>query len=269
MKSASLAAVLTCGAMLLIMCDSGPLCRVGRRYLLAGLLAFSTAWCSLSSLAREPDHVAWPWVALVGAAPGLVFVVAGVAALRFGYLSIRSSLFLHRHVNALMLASRPLPSHPDVRVLETDLPVAYSVPGSGIIALSSSVLDRLDDEQFGLVIAHERAHLRLRDDRWLVAASAFSLIAPPMARRLALAVEARADCHAVRGTTTGTTSLLRMVEEWLGLADSARDDFVTSRGCRHENGSPRHPQGHTWWLALAVGATWALAMPYTHLVTGV
>jgi hypothetical protein len=88
----------------------------------------------------------------------------------------------------------------DLVVLPTAEPVAYGVDGCPPqIVVSQGLRDRLDDDLFGFVIDHERAHLRRHHRRYLlVAIVAEALLGrlTPVARSalaLRLAVERAAD----------------------------------------------------------------------------
>lgn len=65
---------------------------------------------------------------------------------------------------------------PRVAVIETDVPNALSCGATGnsaLIIVTRGLLDSLDDDELGAVIAHECAHLRNHDTRTLAAAHAW------------------------------------------------------------------------------------------------
>ncbi|MBO2463906.1 M48 family metalloprotease [Actinomadura violacea] len=68
-----------------------------------------------------------------------------------------------RHREMLRLVAREHGRHADVLVLDHPVPVAYSLPARqrGIV-VSTGAQEALTDAELGAVLAHERAHLRLR-----------------------------------------------------------------------------------------------------------
>lgn len=82
-------------------------------------------------------------------------------------------------------------------VLPIDQPTAYAVPGRpGHIVVSRGMLRALDDDERRVLLAHERAHLRLRHHQYLrlvdIAVAVVPLLAP-MATRVRFATERWAD----------------------------------------------------------------------------
>jgi Zn-dependent protease with chaperone function len=86
---------------------------------------------------------------------------------------------------------------PDLAVLPIDEPTAYTRPGSpGQIVLSTGLLRSLEPAERRVVLAHERAHLECRHDRYVratqFAVAVFPVVAP-LARRVRFATERWAD----------------------------------------------------------------------------
>lgn len=92
---------------------------------------------------------------------------------------------------------RPLGRAEGLVVLPTDVPTAYAVPGQpGHIIVSRGMLRGLDPVERRVLLAHERAHLRLRHHRYLwiadISAAVFPLLAP-LRDRVRFATERWAD----------------------------------------------------------------------------
>lgn len=149
-----------------------------------------------SSLWRYQGHLA----------PGGILASAA-STLLLGYILSRLVTVIRHGRRARQLA-RPdswlgyherHPGH-ELVVIPTDSFLAYAIDGSPPqIVISEGLCDRLDDDMIGFVIAHERAHLRLRHRRYLLVAAvvdalcgAISLIARSTLA-LRLAVERAAD----------------------------------------------------------------------------
>jgi heat shock protein HtpX len=74
------------------------------------------------------------------------------------------------------LADMPFPR---IGLMPTDVPNAFSAgrsPKSGVIVVTCGLLDRLDDEEFEAVLAHELAHLANRDAFVMTIAAAPAMI---------------------------------------------------------------------------------------------
>lgn len=102
-------------------------------------------------------------------------------------------LIAHRHADS------------DALVVPHDVAVVYCMPGRrGQVVLTSGAIDALAKTELSAVLAHERAHLRMRHDAVLTVASALRAAFPfvPAFRRalaeLARLVEMQADDAAVR-----------------------------------------------------------------------
>jgi len=85
----------------------------------------------------------------------------------------------------------------DVEVLPSPELFAYTLPGAaGHIVMSQGLLDELDDVQFSVVLAHERAHGSLRHDRFVILGAITVALVPllePVRRCLRFALERWAD----------------------------------------------------------------------------
>ena len=160
-------------------------------------------------------------------ARGAALAVAGAA---LG----RALWSLATHVRALRRARRRqrrfiallgAPQPDGAALIDTDLAMAYSVPGGrgGRIVLTRGAVERLSPAGRAAVVAHERAHLSGRHDLVLlgaeVAADAFGVV--PFFRHalveLRALVEMLADDAAAR--RTGASPLARALED-LGVAPS-------------------------------------------------
>jgi Zn-dependent protease with chaperone function len=76
-------------------------------------------------------------------------------------------LIAHRHASSGAL------------VVPHDSALVYCLPGKrGQVVLTSGAIDALDEAELTAVLAHERAHLRMRHDTVLAAASALSAAFP-------------------------------------------------------------------------------------------
>jgi Zn-dependent protease with chaperone function len=84
-----------------------------------------------------------------------------------------------------------------VEVLPSADLFAYTLPGAGgHIVVSQGLVDELDDAEFAIVMAHERAHGALRHDRFVVLGAITVALVPvlaPLQRRLRFALERWAD----------------------------------------------------------------------------
>lgn len=135
------------------------------------------AWCRTVGLA----HDAVPPAA--GLASLMLLVAMGASLLRTGYRFRRDA--------------RNVESDTELVVVPTAKPMAYAVPGRrGHIVVSSGMLRALDDDERRVLLAHERAHLRLRHHLYIrltdLSASAVPLLAP-LAARVRFATERWAD----------------------------------------------------------------------------
>src|SRR6185295_17670929 len=78
------------------------------------------------------------------------------------------------------LASKNGIPKPKVAVVNTQVPNAFATgksPKSSLVAVTSGILDLLDDDELEAVIGHELSHVRSRDVLVLTLASVFSMVA--------------------------------------------------------------------------------------------
>ena len=96
----------------------------------------------------------------------------------------------------------------DIRILDHPIAVAYSLPGRHHrVVLSVGLVDLLTPAELGVVLAHERAHLRARHDllilpfqAWAAALGVFAGVRRANAAVAELAEMLADDCAARRGT---------------------------------------------------------------------
>ena len=120
------------------------------------------------------DHVP-QWLGL----PAIVLL--GVATVRLA------------RVRRLWIRTRYDTTH-GVEVLPSAQLFAYTLPGAGgHIVVSQGLVDELDEVELAIVMAHERAHGRLRHDRFVVLGAVAVALVPimaPLHRRLRFAPRA-------------------------------------------------------------------------------
>jgi Zn-dependent protease with chaperone function len=127
--------------------------------------------------------------------------------------------------------TRELDSHrPDagVVILSGEEPLAFSVPGrGGRIAISSGMLTALTPRERTALLAHERAHLRLRHHHFLVAVTLASTLNPllrPLANAARFTLERWADETAAQHV--GDRTLVATAVAKAALASHARPGFA-------------------------------------------
>ncbi|WP_157970738.1 M56 family metallopeptidase [Nakamurella deserti] len=104
-----------------------------------------------------------------GAARLVVLVLTVALGLRLFWTLVRSiaraGAARRQQHDALDILATPWPVEPGVLVLDHPTAVAYCLPGAvPRLVVSRGTLDALTDTELRLVLAHERAHLRLRHD---------------------------------------------------------------------------------------------------------
>ena len=168
------------------------------------LTADLAGWLHACALALRA-HYATPGGAALATA-GAVLAVSVTARLLYcvaaGWCTTRRRRRRQRH-GVQLIAHRHAGS--GALVVPHDTALVYCLPGKrGQVVLTSGAIDALDEAELTAVLAHERAHLRMRHDTVLAAASALSAAFPFVpAFRLAYAelvrlVEMHADDVAVR-----------------------------------------------------------------------
>lgn len=135
-----------------------------------------------------PDHA--PFGAIVGIAS---LITAAVGTVRVGRV-----LLHHRRIRCTDTCP--------IEFVDTDEVYAYTLPGPArTIAVSHGLRRTLDEREYEIVIAHERAHATHRHDRYKLVAlvtTAFVPVTEPVARRLDFYLERWADEEAVAQTGT-------------------------------------------------------------------
>lgn len=110
-----------------------------------------------------PDHRI-----VSGVIGGLAVVFAAVGTVRMALvlLAVRRMRSTHQCVFS---------------IIETPEVFAFTLPGpGGTVAISRGLRQSLDDDEFNIVLAHERAHARHRHDRFLVLALLVDAAMPVM-----------------------------------------------------------------------------------------
>lgn len=141
------------------------------------------------------------------AAAGTGIVLAGVVSARVAYCSTRALRQAARGRRAHSWALELVGRHDaalGVTVVEADGAIAYCLPGTGRIVLSTGALTALGPAELRAVLAHERAHLRGRHHLVLAGADALAQALPGLALfriardEIARLIEMLADDAAVR-----------------------------------------------------------------------
>lgn len=142
------------------------------------------------------------WFLSVGAA----IVLAAHLLLNLAFTAADTWRQRRRHRQLVELLSSPMPDRPGTRLIESEAPVAYCLPGAprSVTVLSDGLLRLLTDEELTAVVAHERAHVTQRHGILLMAFKAWRMALPwfPIASRaegaVAMLVEMLADDAARR-----------------------------------------------------------------------
>jgi heat shock protein HtpX len=131
-------------------------------------------------------------LAYVGVSAIAIAVIAGVMILAQWYFSDKIVLwstgakivsreqFPELHDLVERIVARNNLSKPRIAVINTRMPNAFATgktPKSSIVAVTTGLMDQLDNEELEGVIAHELAHIKNRDVLILTLASIFSMIA--------------------------------------------------------------------------------------------
>ncbi|WP_103348863.1 M56 family metallopeptidase [Amycolatopsis sp. CA-128772] len=155
-------------------------------------------------------------------------VVSGILLL---VLSVTGTLTVVRYVRWLRELTREIDRHqpgPGVVVLPEDEPVAFAAPGrGGRIAVSHGMLHALDTREREALLAHEKAHLRLRHHYFFAAISISGVLNPllrPLSAAAAFALERWADEAAARHV--GDRTLVATAVAKAALAGRTRPGFA-------------------------------------------
>jgi heat shock protein HtpX len=131
-------------------------------------------------------------LAYVGVSAIAIAVIAGIMILAQWYFSDRIVLwstgakivsreqFPELHDLIERIVARNNLSKPRIAVINTRMPNAFATgktPKSSVVAVTTGLMDELDNEELEGVIAHELAHIKNRDVLILTLASIFSMIA--------------------------------------------------------------------------------------------
>ncbi|MFX0577450.1 M48 family metalloprotease [Nocardia nepalensis] len=169
-----------------------------------------------TSPAREIDALGLPlWLAYV-----FVFALTLLVGARLIYAIVRVGVHTrrrrarHRMLVDLLDQSGPRRRASDIRVLASNEPIAYCLPGlRQRVVLSEGTLTSLQDAEVTAIVSHERSHLRARHDLVLEAFTAVHEAFPRVVRSKAalgsvkLLIELLADDSAVK--VTGPKPLAR------------------------------------------------------------
>lgn len=170
----------------------------------------SALGAGLSLVTARPWRGSWLDAALALVALAITVVVLGRLLLMGHVVGTELRRLRRRHRESVdLVARREAGMSRRTRVLEHDVPVAYCVPGTteARIVVSAAALERLDQPGLDAVLAHERAHLRMRHDLVLEAFTVLHRAFPrfvasdPALREVQLLVEVLADRAALRAAS--------------------------------------------------------------------
>ncbi|MGV8894906.1 MAG: M56 family metallopeptidase [Rhodoglobus sp.] len=175
--------------------------------MIGALLAFGLAPFGDDLLSGAAGLVASGFLAVPLTA---ALALAGAALLTFHLLLnlaltvVRSERQRRRHAQLVHLLSSPLELVPGARLLDSQAPVAYCLPGAvtSVTVVSAGLVALLDQDEMTAVIEHEKAHVSQRHDVVLVAFRAWYASLPwfPIAfraqREVGLLIEMLADDRA-------------------------------------------------------------------------
>jgi hypothetical protein len=165
------------------------------------IASIPTLWLiGLSGLAHAGLHnpvTDWSQHLLPGYRPiGAIIGVAAFVAASVGTFRAGRVLLHHRRLRCTDTCP--------IQFIDTAEVYAYTLPGpAGTIAISDGLRSALDDDEFAVVLAHERTHARHRHDRFkLLALLATSFVPPiePVMKRLDYYLERWADEEALDQT---------------------------------------------------------------------
>ena len=138
------------------------------------------AWCPAVPLSHD-----------VGRAAGSVSIVL----LMYGTLKLARLTARRRRMVSATRGRR-------FALQRSPIPAAFVIPGKpGCVVVSTGLLEHVTPEQRQVVLAHERAHIKQRHHRYLLAgelAASYVPILRPLANRIRLATELSADQAALR-----------------------------------------------------------------------
>lgn len=184
--------------------------------------AVPTLWLlgfgGLAQLGVRLPYLDWcrhllPQERLVGAGIGLLALLAAL----IGTIRVGRVVSLHWRLRVTDTCA--------CKIIDTDDVFAYTLPGpAATIALSRGLRDSLEDDEFGVVVAHEEAHARHRHDRFLLIALVTRAFLPPLtsvSRRLEFHIERWADEEALHQSGIARVVAARTIAK-VALAGVAR-----------------------------------------------
>lgn len=235
---------------------------------LSTMSALAVLWSLALLVVGFVGHIAWiseraGLCRAVAHAHDAIPPAAGIAAI--GALAA-STLSVFRHELHRPRMDAALDGNHELVVLPGDEPIAYAVPGRpGHIVVSVGMIRTLDIAERRVLLAHERAHLRLGHHRYLRVADLLTAAVPllrPISERVRFATErwadevaadvvgdrmltARAITHAALATSSaGSTPVLAMA----ALGVPARVDALLDE----------QPVGRRWTTTLSITSLVAL-----------
>ncbi len=203
-----------------------------------------------------PDH---PLVSGVIGGLAVVFATAGTVRMALVLLAVRRMRSTHRCAFS---------------IIETPEVFAFTLPGpGGTIAISRGLRQTLDDDEFNIVLAHERAHARHRHDRFLVLALLVDAAVPIMrsaTNQMRFHIERWADEAAVRTTASDRRAAARTLAKValakppapvvLGIASRG----IAARACALLDPPPAATPVRQAMIAAVVLMTTALSVTQVH-----
>lgn len=242
----------------------------------AAVLAALGAGLSLAThTVGRPSASLLGWL-VAGAAVGLSVLVAARLLLSGHRVGTELRTLRRRHREQLDLVAERDTSSSGLRLLDSEVPVAYCLPqmrGSRIV-VTSGVLRSLATDEVGAVLAHERAHLRVRHDlvleAFVVLRRAFPRIGSSRAAldEVGLLIEMAADRTAAR--VCGRVVVARALAQ-LGQGRSpegalgAGGTGLPARVERLTDPHPHRVQAAAVWLAavtVILAPSWWIAWPW-------
>lgn len=159
-------------------------------------------------------------------------------------------------------------------IVETPEVFAFTLPGpGGNIAISRGLRQTLDDEEFDIVLAHERAHASHRHDRFLVLALLVDAAVPVMrsaTNQLRFHIERWADEAAVRTTSADRRAAARTIAK-VALAEPPQPVVlgiathgVAARASALLDPPPAATAGHRALIGAVVLTTTVLSIAQVH-----
>lgn len=176
----------------------------------------------------------WQWALLVAA---LVMLARLLWCLVAQY--VRAQRARRRHVALVELLTSPSQADPGTRLLPSEVPLAYCVPGAaargtgapGTTVLSTGLIAALSEPERRAVIAHESAHLRYHHQLFVIPFAAWHRALPflPATARALSAVSAliefMADDAAVR--EAGPEALASAIATSAGIHPGESNEALT------------------------------------------